>query len=161
MLTIIADEIIMEGRTVARFDKGAWPTLRDRVEAIIEGAEPDMISETDHGKAIDEARDEAFAQGKDEARQGFKAELEAAKDKAYDEGYDAGRAAALVDIEQAQDAVRVEALLQAVSAAHDGLFAITCKRYPAAKLGELKSQAIKSLSEIRRAVQAWRAPNGA
>lgn len=88
-------------------------------------------------------------------------ELEERKEEIYNEGFDAGRASALVDMERADDMERVEALLQAASAAHDELFKVVHQRYPAAKQSELKIAAKVTLSALRSAVQNYRKPNGA
>ena len=160
MIDIVGDEIILEGVTIARFEKAAWPTLRERAESILDGAELDMIREKDHCSAIDEARREGESDAREWVKEEMRSEVDKARDKAYDEGYDAGRVAAFADIEQAKDAERIGKLLQAVSEAHDALFKVVVKRYPTCKLSELRSQAISSLSSIRLAVNAWRAPNG-
>ena len=156
IISISGDEIILEGVTVARFTPAAWPTLRDRAELILDGAEPDTISRKDHIEACEAARDEGFDQGQAEESRKSKAANEKACDEAYDEGFDQGQADALTNMEHAQDVVRVEKLLQAVSAAHDALFSVVSKRYPACKLSELRRQTISSLSAIRLAINAWR-----
>lgn len=45
MLQIFGDEIVLEGIVIARFEKAAWPTLRDRAASIMDGALPDMVAE--------------------------------------------------------------------------------------------------------------------
>ena len=160
MLYVDGDDIICDNAKVGMLS-GGWPTLRDLVRAAIEGAEPDMISESDHEEAIEEARKEGEENGKANAGDDLRDELEARKDEIYDEGFDAGRASAIVDMSRANDMERVEALLQAASVAHDDLFKVVHKRYPAAKQSELKQAAKVALTALRIAVNAYRKPNGA
>jgi hypothetical protein len=159
-LDVYGDDIVLDGTLVARF-VGVWPTLRDLAQALIEGAELGAVSEADHCEAVDDARREGYEEGKSEALDAAKEELCSNRDKIFNEGYDAGRAAALADMERAQDVKRVGDLVHAVSVAHDSLFQIVAQRYPAAKLGDLKRQAISSLSDIRIAINKFQAPNGA
>ena len=157
MLEILHDEIMFDGVTVGKL-VGGWPTLRDRVVDIIDGAEEGWISESDHVKAIEEAGEAAIEEGKELAREEAESKIESELGEKYEEGFEHGRAAAILDMKRGQDVARVEALLLAVSEAHDLLFAAVRKRYPTAKLGELKDAARLNVSKLRRAVQAWREP---
>lgn len=159
MLDIIGDEIILEGVTIAKFTGSGWPSLRERAMSIMDGAEADMISEDEHIETVMRAEADSYSSGRHDGREEAIVEVEKIRDKYFDEGYDAGRAAVLTAIERASDAKRVEALLNAVSEAHDVLFKITNQRYPAAKISALKRCAIGALSEIRLAINAYRRPN--
>ena len=154
------NEILFDGIKVGEL-AGGWPTLRDRLLEVIDGAEPDMFTERDHLKAVEEARQEGIEEGKTDAAEEVDERFETRKDEIYEQGWTHGRASAIVDMKRGQDAVRVDALLTAVSEAHDLLFAVAHKRYPTAKLGELKNASLLTLSKLRSAVQAWRLPNGA
>lgn len=154
MIDVIGDDILCDGIRVGVLNSG-WPTLRDRARDALDGATPDHISENDHCKGIEEARSEGFEDGKERAKEDLQKEFKAKESEIYEEGFEAGRLQALSDASKANDANRVAALLRAVSEAHDAMFEIVAKRYPTAKIGELKPTVISSLNKIRLAVNDW------
>ncbi len=56
MFEIDGDLILFKGNPVARFEKSAWPTLRDDVAEALAGCWPDAPSETQHKIIVEEMR---------------------------------------------------------------------------------------------------------
>ena len=160
MLELYGTELVFDGVTIGKLT-GGWPTRRERVEAMLDGLSPDWVDSDAHSKECDERYDNGRDDGIEEGRKEMEGETKQKVSDAYDEGFDAGRADALVDMERAGDAVRLDALIRAVSEAHDALFKVVHQHYTTAKLGEITRQAVSACSTLRLAVNAWRAPNGA